>query len=85
MEELARLNPCIRFILDNYDMLCIAHPNKVVLVVDEYVARTFDSMFDAMRFTRAVDMINVPYAMKECNGTDPESNLIYSVACKTPD
>lgn len=26
MNELAANNPCIKFIVDNYDMLCRAHP-----------------------------------------------------------
>ena len=84
MDELAANNPCIKFIVDNYDMLCIAHPNKTVLVIGSSVARTFDSMIDAMMYTRAIDMIDVPYALKECNGSDVYNELLYSVACKTP-
>lgn len=86
MDELAANNPCIKFIVDNYDMLCRAHPGKTVLVIDEdnCVAKTFDSMVDAMMYTRAVDMIDIPYAMIDCNGADPATTILFSVACKTP-
>ncbi len=84
MEELAKLNPCIKFIIDNYDMLCLAHPGMTVMVVDSRVVRTFPSMIDAMMFTEAVGMENVAYAMKECNGSDVCDQLIYSTACQSP-
>lgn len=82
MEELASLNPCVKFILDNYDMLCIAHPGKAVLVVGEAVARTFDSLVEAMTYTNRIDMSSVPYAIKECNGGDPTQLLIVSNKCQ---
>ncbi len=84
MEELANLNPCIKFIIDNYDVLCIAHPNKTVLVVGSQVIRVFPSMTDAMIYTRKVDMKDIPYAIKDCNGSDVWNQLTYSVACQHP-
>jgi len=84
MEELATLNPCIKFIVDNYDLLCLAHPNKTVLVVDSQVVRTFPSMVEAMMFTAAIGMESVPYALKQCDGSDVAVQLIFSKACKIP-
>lgn len=91
MEEIARLNPCVRFILDNYDMLCIAHPGKVVMTLNSaypqlmpeaYVAKTFDSMVEAMQYADFIDMSEVPYALKECNGGRPDEMLIISNKCQ---
>lgn len=91
IEEIAANNPCVRFIIDNYDMLCLVHHGKVVMTVNSgcpgvgpeaHVARTFDSIVDAMMYADAVVMDNVPYALKECNGGDALSNLIYSTGCE---
>lgn len=85
MDELAANNPCIKFILDNYVMLCRVHPGKTVMVIDDdnRVAKTFDSMVDAMTYTRSIDMTDIPYAMIDCNGADPVTNILFSTACKT--
>lgn len=85
IDRLADLNPCIRFVIDNYDALCLAHPGKTVLVVGKCVFKAFPSMVEAMMYTDAIDMRSVPYALKECDGGDACSNLVYSMACKTPD
>lgn len=84
VEQLADLNPCIRFIIDNFDALCLAHYGKCVLVVDERVFKVFDSMVEAMMYTDAIDMSSVPYALKVCDGREPYDNLTYSVACQSP-
>lgn len=93
--ELASLNPCIKFAIDNYDMLCCAHPGKVVMTMNSnrifvditdgpeaYVAKVFDSMIEAMSYTRAMDMGRIPYALVECNGTDITKNLLWSTGCR---
>lgn len=95
LEELGALNPCVQFVLDNYDMLCIAHPDKVVMTMNSnklfvdmtegpvaYVAKVFDSMIEAMSYTRAVDMGHVPYALVKCDGYDIARNLLWSVGCR---
>lgn len=91
IEEIAAANPCVRFIVDNYEMLCRVHGGKVVLVLnkerpacgpDAYVAGTFQSMISALAYTEAIDMREVPYALKQCDGEDPYSSLVYSNACK---
>lgn len=84
IDRLADLNPCIRFIVDNYDVLCFAHPDKTVLVIGAQVVRTFTSMTQAMMYTRAVDLYNIPYAMKHCDGSDVYNDLVYSVSCQMP-
>lgn len=94
LADLAANNPCIKFIVDNYDMLCIAHPGKVVMSMNSneqlrhitkspegYVAKVFDSMIEAMSYTRAMDMGHVPYALIECNGDDIAKSLLWSVGC----
>lgn len=94
LEKLAALNPCIKFVIDNYNMLCCAHPGKVVMVMNSnklfvditngpeaYVAKTFDSMIEAMSYTHAMDMGHVPYALIECNGAEISNNLSWSVGC----
>lgn len=91
IEQLAEKNPCVRFVIDNYDMLCRAHTGKVVMVLDStidgiypdaFVAKTFDTLEDAMIYVDAIDMKDVPYALKECIGGDPKNRLAYSNACK---
>ncbi len=89
--ELAAANPCIRFIVDNYDMLCAAHWGKVVMALgassnefgpEAYIAKTFDSMIEAMMYTEAIDMSAVPYALKLCDGSEISHELLFSKACK---
>lgn len=95
IEKIAELNPCVKFIIDNYDMLCCAHGGKVVMVMNSneyyvrlvngpaaYVARIFDSMIEAMRYTHAMNMGHVPYALKECDGDDVMRGLTWSIGCK---
>ena len=91
MDELAALNPCIKFIIDNYGMLCLAHPGKVVMVINSgdvgfgpgaRVVKTFDTLIDAMMYVDAVDIRDVPYAIKECVGGEATTNLMFSVGCK---
>lgn len=95
IEKLAAHNPCIKFIVDNYDMLCLSHPGKVVMTMNSdealrnitrcpegYVAKVFDSMIEAMSYTRSMDMGHVPYALIECNGYDIVQNLSWSIGCK---
>lgn len=95
IENLAAMNPCIKFIIDNYDMLCCAHPGKVVMTMNSnemfleithapnaYVAKVFDSIIDAMSYTRAMDMGHVPYAMIKCDGNDIAKSLLWSVGCR---
>lgn len=91
LRDLAEKNPCIKFVIDNYDMLCIAHSGKVVMTVNSClpgigpearVAKTFDSIVDAMMYADAIAMDKIPYALKECNGGDAMNNLIYSIGCK---
>lgn len=90
IEQLAEKNPCVRFVIDNYDMLCRAHHGKVVMVLnsaidgiypDAFVAKTFDTLEDAMIYINAIDIKDVPYVLKECNGGDPKNRLVYSNAC----
>ena len=94
IDDIAANNPCVKFIVDNYDMLCIAHPVKVVMTmnIDEqfrhitkspeaYVAKVFGSMIEAMSYTRAMDMGHVPYALIECDGSDIAKNLLWSIGC----
>lgn len=86
MEELAANNPCIKFIVDNYDMLCRAHPGKTVLVIDDdnYVSRTFDSSIEAVMLIHAIGLQDMPFAIAVCNGSDLfNNNLMYSDSCKT--
>lgn len=85
MDELAANNPCIKFIIDNYNMLCRAHPGKTVLVIDDdnYVSKIFDSMIDAIMYTHSIRMHDLPYAMANCNGSDLfNNNLVFSDSCK---
>ncbi len=91
MRRLAEANACVRFVLDNYGMLCAAHRGKVVMVMERqlwagspeaYVAKTFATMVDAMMYTHAMDMSHVPYVLKECGGGDAMMNLTYSIGCK---
>lgn len=37
MNELAANNPCIKFIVDNYDMLCRAHPGVLKKVIPKKI------------------------------------------------
>ena len=86
MDDLAAANPCIRFLVDNYDMLCRTYPGKTVLVVDSdnYVSKTFDSAVEAVMYTHAVMLHVLPFAIATCNGSDLfNNNLIFSDACKT--
>lgn len=96
--KLAALNPCVKFVIDNYAVLCAAHDGKTILVLEApepavrclkcppaYVAHVFDSMVEAMSYTRALKMEALPYALKECNGGGVEDGLTYSVACRTHD
>lgn len=88
-DKLADLNPCVAFIVDNYDMLCVAHPGKTVMVMNggpagAYIAKIFDSMFQAMFFTQSMKMGHVPYALKSCDGSPVELELLFSFGCKTP-
>lgn len=95
IEDLAANNPCVKFIVDNYEMLCIAHPGKVVMAMnankpimelikgpEAYVAKVFDSMIEAMSYTRALVMGHVPYALVECDGTDIAKSLMWSIGCR---
>lgn len=95
LDYLAANNPCIKFIVDNYQMLCISHPGKVIMTMncnehlrhitpgpEGYVAKVFESMIEAMSYTRAMDMGHVPYALVECNGADIAASLVWSVGCK---
>lgn len=93
LNKVAELNPCVDFIVRNYDLLCVAYPNKVVMVMDwvalagntnAYVARTFDSMVDALMFVDAMAMDHVPFALKLCDGSDVDFKLTISKACRTP-
>lgn len=97
-EKLAELNPCVKFVIDNYDMLCCAHSDKVVMVMNgnefcvdgaqapsAYVAKVFGSMTEAMLYTDALDMGHVPYVLKACDGLDVTKDFLFSVGCKTPD
>lgn len=86
MEDLAANNPCIKFIVDNYDMLCRAHPGKTVLVIDDdnYVSKTFESSVEAVMYTHAVGLHDLPFAIAICNGKDLfNNNLMFSDSCKT--
>lgn len=86
MDELAANNPCIKFIVDNYDMLCRAHPGKTVLVIDDdnYVSRTFDSSVEAVKLIHAIGLQDLPFAIATCNGSDLfNNNLMYSDSCKS--
>lgn len=76
MENHAINNPNAQFIIDNYDVLCIAHRNRAVLVMDRKVVRTFDSMFDALAFINCVNISDGQYAIKECDGGQPEKHLL---------
>ena len=87
MDELAANNPCIKFIVDNYDMLCRAHPGKTVLVIDDdnCISKIFASMVDAMMYTSAIRLYTLPYALVDCNGADlGNNNLLFSESCKIP-
>lgn len=92
LRDLAEKNPCIKFVIDNYGLLCRAHRGKIVLVLEHeydflsvpaYVSRTFDSMIEAVQLMNALRMSNVPYALKECNGGEITDNLFFSPACRT--
>lgn len=98
IEELAALNPCIKFIIDNYDMLCCVYPGKVVMTMNSnkmfvdiakgpeaYVAKVFDSMVAAMSYTHSMEMGHVPYALIECNGAEISNNISWSIGCKEQD
>lgn len=91
LKNLAEKNPCIKFVIDNYGLLCRAHRGKVVLVLENeydflpppaYVSRTFDSMIEAVQLMNALGMANVPYALKECNGGEITQNFFFSPACQ---
>lgn len=67
-ESLYGKNPNIRFIVDNYDILCHAHRGKTILVMDCKVKRVFDNEVDAVSFAHAVKLHGDCYAMKPCIG-----------------
>ena len=48
------------------------------------MARTFDSMVDALMFVDAMAMDHVPFALKLCDGSDIDFKLTISKACRTP-
>lgn len=86
IDELAQNNQCIKFIVDNYGMLCRAHPGKTVLVIDDdyYVSRTFDSSVEAVMYIHAIGLQDLPFAIAVCNGSDLfNNNLMYSDSCKS--
>lgn len=93
MEDIIANNPCVKFIVDNYEMLCRAHSGRVVMVVNggvmieeapkAYVAKTFGSMIEAMMYTDSMDMGHVPYALKACDGSEVTYELLFSKGCTT--
>lgn len=92
MEDQIANNPCIKFVVDNFDMLCLAHAGRVVMVMNRkyvigkepeaYVAKTFDSLEEAMIYTDALDINHIPFVLKECCGQNPLDRLIFSGGCK---
>lgn len=46
MNELAANNPCIKFIVDNYDMLCRAHPG----VLKKFISKKIRFSFGTVNF-----------------------------------
>lgn len=66
--DLAEKNANVRFIADNYDVLCRAHRNKAILVMDGEVVKVFDNEVEAILFTHKAMMRNSDYAIKRCSG-----------------
>lgn len=95
IDKIAAINPCVKFAIDNYPLLCVAHQGKTAMILNNdglsyacttvpeaYVAKLFDSMIDAMAFTQALDMGHVPYALIDCSGGNIDNSLLWSVGCR---